>query len=58
MHVTHLDGQIIANRGVLSSAIPLRGVPRLRPYERGAWQRDLSHGIIQQTPRDRIPWLR
>jgi len=51
MHVTHLDGQIIATRFVLSSAIPPRGVPELRPCERGAWQRDLSNGIIQQTPR-------
>ena len=50
MHVTHLDDQIIATRGVLGSAIPLRGVPEPRPYDWRAWQRDLSNGITQQTP--------
>ena len=50
MHVTHLDDQIIATRFVLSSGIPLRGAPELRPCERGAWQRDLGNGSFQQTP--------
>jgi hypothetical protein len=31
MHVTHLDDQIIATRGVLGSAIPLQGVAKPRP---------------------------
>ncbi len=33
MHVTHLDDQIIATRDVLGSAIPTRGVAKLRPCE-------------------------
>ena len=37
MHVTHLDDQVIATRFILSSAIPLRGVPELRPCDWRAW---------------------
>jgi len=55
MHVTHLDDQIIATRGVLGSAIPARGVAKPRPYDWRVWQRDLSNGITQQTPRGRRP---
>ena len=31
MHVTHLDDQVIATRGVLAPAIPHRGVAKPRP---------------------------
>ena len=55
MHVAHLDDQVIATRFVLSSVIPLRGVPELRPCERRARQRYLSNGITQQTPRAASP---
>jgi hypothetical protein len=37
MHVTHLDDQIIATRGVLGPAIPPRGVAEPRPCEWHAW---------------------
>ena len=37
MHVTHLDDQIIATRGVLSSAISPQGVAKPRPCEWRAW---------------------
>ena len=50
MHVTHLDDRIIATRCVLGPVIPLRGVPESRPCDWRARQRDLSNGIIQQTP--------
>ena len=33
MHVTHLDDQIIATRGVLGPAIPPQGVAKPRPCE-------------------------
>jgi hypothetical protein len=33
MHVTHLDNQIIATRGVLALAIPHRGVAKPRSCE-------------------------
>ena len=33
MHVTHLDDQIIATRGVLGPAIPPRGVAKPRLCE-------------------------
>jgi len=37
MHVTHLDGQIIATRGVLGSAIPTGGVAKPSPGDWRAW---------------------
>ena len=33
MHVTHLDDQFIATRGVLGPTIPTRGVAKPRPSE-------------------------
>ena len=37
MHVTHLDDQIIATRGVPGPAIPPQGVAEPRPCELRAW---------------------
>jgi len=37
MHVTHLDDQVIAARGVLGPAIPPQGVAKPRPCEWRAW---------------------
>ncbi len=37
MHVTYLDDHVIATRGVLGSAIPIRGVAKPRSCEWRAW---------------------
>ncbi len=51
MHVTHLDDQIIATRGVLGPAISPRRSGETSSLRVTRLARHLSNGINQQTPR-------
>ena len=48
MHVTHLDDQIIATRGVLRPAIPTQGVAKPHPCERRAWPPILPTALLSR----------